>query len=142
MPLRHRVSRGRPLNLSARGKPFFARCTRLVCQEPPARGSEESAAYVHSRMASAGLRSQAILSPHLLDEIHFRSQGIPRLINAICDNLLLTAFAMESKVANLEMLDEVTQDMRLDYPGKTTFRPENSYPEQILRRPEIRFRTE
>ena len=34
-----------------------------------------------------------------------------------CDNLLLTAFAMESKVATMEMLDEVTNDMRLDYPG-------------------------
>ncbi len=34
---------------------------------------------------------------NLLEEIHFRSQGIPRLINAICDNLLLTAFAMECK---------------------------------------------
>ena len=47
-----------------------------------------------------------------------RSQGIPRLINAICDNLLLTAFAMESKTATLRMLDEVSDDMRLEWPGK------------------------
>ena len=50
-------------------------------------------------MARAGLKDQTIIPPELLEEIHFRSQGIPRLINAICDNLLLTAFAMESKVA-------------------------------------------
>src|ERR1035441_1349554 len=37
---------------------------------------------------------------------------------AVCDNLLLTAFAMESRTATLEMLDEVTADMRLEYPGK------------------------
>ena len=77
-----------------------------------------------------------------MDEIHFRSQGIPRLINAICDNLLLTAFAMESKSATLEMLDEVTNDMRLEYPGKSPFKSEDSYPEQVLRRPEVRFRAE
>ena len=76
-----------------------------------------------------------------MDEIHFRSQGIPRLINAICDNLLLTAFRHGKPVATLEMLDEVTADMRLEYPGKNPFRPEPNYPEQVLRRPEIRFRS-
>ena len=37
------------------------------------------------------------------------------MINAICDNLLLTAFADASKVADLDMLDEVTNDMRLEW---------------------------
>jgi hypothetical protein len=77
-----------------------------------------------------------------MEEIHFRAQGIPRLINAICDNLLLTAFAMEKKSARLDMLDEVTNDMRLDWPGKEPFREEPSYPEQVMRRPEMRFGAE
>ena len=46
----------------------------------------------------------------LLAEIHRRSQGIPRLINAICDNLLLTAFALESRTpTTVEMLEEVSE---------------------------------
>ena len=53
----------------------------------------------------------------LLGEIHRRTQRKPRLINAVCDNLLLTAFALESKVATFAMLDEVTEDMRLEWPG-------------------------
>ena len=93
-------------------------------------------------MVRAGLKNQTIISLRLLDEIHFRSQGIPRLINAVCDNLLLTAFAMESRVATLEMLDEVTADMRLEYPGKNPFRADPNYPEQVLRRPEARFRVD
>jgi type II secretory pathway predicted ATPase ExeA len=105
-------------------------------------GPEETFAYVNSRMARAGRRQQDIISADLVEEIHFRSQGIPRLINAICDNLLLTAFAMESKVATVEMLDEVTGDMRLEYPGRKPFRPEPDYPERILRGPEMRFRVE
>src|SRR5580704_13145302 len=44
---------------------------------------EETIAYVNSRMARAGLKDQTIFAPELLDVIHFRSQGIPRLINAI-----------------------------------------------------------
>ena len=76
---------------------------------------EETATYITSRMSRAGLADQQIMPPSILEEIHFRSQGIPRLVNAICDNLLLTAFALEAKSVNLEMLDEVTSDMRLDY---------------------------
>jgi general secretion pathway protein A len=102
----------------------------------------ETAAYVNARMARAGLTNQTIVSPGLVDEIHFRAQGVPRLINAICDNLLLTAFAMESRVATLEMLDEVTADMRLEYPGKNPFHPESNYPEQVLSRSDVRLRAE
>ena len=50
-------------------------------------------------------------------EIHLRAQGTPRLINAICDNLLLTAFAEEQRVCTMEMLDEISHDLRLEWPG-------------------------
>ena len=62
-----------------------------------------------------------MFSADILAEIHVRSQGIPRVINTICDNLLLTAFAMESKVVTFEMLDEVTTDMRLEWPSPGDF---------------------
>ena len=124
--------------------PEFRQLKQRIALRCTLRGfiKEETVAYVNSRMARAGLQNQTIVSPRLLDEIHFRSQGIPRLINAIFDNLLLTAFAMESKVATLEMLDEVTADMRLEYPGKNPFRPDSNFPEQVLRRPDVRFRAD
>ena len=46
-----------------------------------------------------------------------RANGIPRFINALCDNMLLNAFAVETKTCNLDMLDEVCKDMRLEWPG-------------------------
>lgn len=76
----------------------------------------DAIAYVNSRMARAGVPNQTFISRNLIEELHFRCQGIPRLINAVCDNLLLTCFAMETRTATLEMLDEVTADMRLEYP--------------------------
>ena len=85
----------------------------------------DSVAYMNSRMARAGLKDQTIFPGPLMEEIQFRSQGIPRLINAICDNLLLTCFAMETKVATMEMLDEISADLRLDYPSE---RPLESSP--------------
>ena len=78
----------------------------------------DTANYINTRMERAGAPDQTVFSSELMEEIHRRSQGIPRVINAICDNLLLTSFAMESHVANVAMLDEVCQDMRLEWPGR------------------------
>jgi general secretion pathway protein A len=89
----------------------------LRCLLRPFRESE-TVEYIETRLARAGMADQTILPPEVIAEVHLRSQGIPRLINAICDNLLLTAFAMESKTTTREMLDEVTDDMRLEWPGR------------------------
>jgi type II secretory pathway predicted ATPase ExeA len=78
--------------------------------------------YIQFRLARAGMPSQSVFPESLLPEIHLRSRGIPRLINAICDNLLLTAFAMERKSCDLDMLDEVSRDMRLEWPGSRHLR--------------------
>jgi general secretion pathway protein A len=94
----------------------------------------ETVAYINSRMTRAGVADQSFIPRELIDEIQFRTQGIPRLINGVCDNLLLTAFAMETKTCTMEMLDEVSADMRLDYPLE---RPKGStvaFPAQLVRR--------
>jgi general secretion pathway protein A len=83
---------------------------------------EDTAKYIQSRFTTAGIPNQTIFTPELMSEIHRRSQGIPRLINAICDNLLLIAFADAAKVATVDMLDEVTNDMRLEWTERPAFR--------------------
>lgn len=98
---------------------------------------EEVTAYVETRLARAGMPNQQVFSPELLEEIYKRSRGIPRLVNLLCDNLLVTAFAMEQKTANIDMLDEVCEDLRLEWPGSTRDRrgrsrysmAEEEYPE-------------
>ncbi|MCX6027051.1 MAG: hypothetical protein NTY23_12485 [Chloroflexi bacterium] len=89
----------------------------LRCMLQPFQESE-TFEYIATRLARAGMSEQSVFPPELLVEIHVRSQGIPRVINAICDNLLLTAFALEKRTATFEMLEEVTEDMRLEWPGK------------------------
>ena len=78
----------------------------------------ETIEYIHSRLSKAGMDNQTVFPSDVLSEIHVRTQGIPRIINNVCDNLLLTAFAMEQRVTTIEMLDEISRDMRLDWPGK------------------------
>ncbi|MGA7409736.1 MAG: AAA family ATPase [Bryobacteraceae bacterium] len=81
--------------------------------------AEQTLEYVKERMARAGLPEQQIFPEELLLELHTRTHGIPRLINAVCDNLLVTAFAMEQKVATVPMLDEVCKDLRLEWLGSS-----------------------
>jgi len=76
---------------------------------------EDTLAYINSRLERAGLKDQAVFPVELMSEIHVRSKGIPRVINAVCDNLLLTTFASEQHVSTVEMLDEVCKDMRLEW---------------------------
>jgi general secretion pathway protein A len=90
----------------------------------------ETAEYIASRLARAGMKEQKVFPPSLLAEIHYRTQGLPRLINSVCDNLLLTAFAMESKVATLEMLEEVSSDLHLDWPGRRFRSPHTEFPDR------------
>jgi type II secretory pathway predicted ATPase ExeA len=78
---------------------------------------DEATAYIETRLVRAGMPDQKVFSPEVLEEIYKRSRGIPRVINLICDNLLVTAFAMEQKAVTIEMLDEVSQDLRLEWPG-------------------------
>src|SRR5580704_1483785 len=90
----------------------------------------DSVEYMVSRLDQAGMPNQTVFSEELMAEIHLRAQGIPRVINAICDNLLLTAFALEERVCSVDMLDEVCKDMRLDWPGSRRARgrvPSESY---------------
>jgi len=88
---------------------------------------EETLEYIQSRLMRAGLKEQTVFPPEVLHEIHFRTQGIPRVINAMCDNLLLTAFALETKIVTAAMIDEVASDMRLQRPGQRPFHADDSY---------------
>jgi general secretion pathway protein A len=78
---------------------------------------DEVIAYIETRLARAGMPNQTVFPLEVLDEIYVRSRGIPRLINLLCDNLLITAFAMEKRSTTLEMLDEVCRDLRIEWPG-------------------------
>ena len=77
----------------------------------------ETSQYIASRLRRAGMPEQTVFPPDVLAEIQRRTQGIPRLINSVCDNLMLTSFAMESRQANIEMLEEVSRDLHLEWPG-------------------------
>ena len=77
-----------------------------------------------------------------MQEICLRTQGIPRLINAVCDNILLTCFALETRTATLKMLDEVSADMHLDYPVARPLQIAPNFPETIIQQSRVRFQAD
>jgi general secretion pathway protein A len=102
----------------------------------------DAISYINSRMARAGLPNQGVFSAALMSEIHMRTQGIPRLINAVCDNLLLNCFALETRTATMEMLDEVSTDMHLDYSIARPLQIAPSFPETAVQQSRARFRAD
>jgi len=70
-------------------------------------------AYIAHRLAIAGYEGPEIFPKTSLQTIWQQSAGTPRLINSICDNALLTAFAMSVKIVSPEIIHDVLQDLQL-----------------------------
>ena len=124
--------------------PEFRQLKQRIALRCTLRGFDvnDSVAYINSRMTRAGLQNQSVFSLELMEEIRLRTQGIPRLINAVCDNLLLNCFALETRTATLEMLDEVSADMHLDYPIVRPLKIAPNFPETVIQQSRVRFQAD
>ncbi len=72
---------------------------------------QETEEYIFRRLKTAGARHEVIFDPAAVREIHEHSGGIPRLINIICDNALLTAYSYERKMVGKAIIKEVVKDL-------------------------------
>ncbi|GAM10599.1 general secretion pathway protein A [Geobacter sp. OR-1] len=70
--------------------------------------------YIFHRLQVAGNRDAVSFSKAALDLIAANSQGIPRLINIICDFLLISAFAEGTRSIDEAMVKDVTGDLDFD----------------------------
>ena len=73
----------------------------------------ETAEYIKTRLEIAGLPDQKIFPEHSISEIFRYSGGIPRLINTICDNALLTGYACDRNVIEVDLIREAVDDLEL-----------------------------
>ena len=74
----------------------------------------ETGAYVAGRIRLAGGLGGQLFTREAVIAIHEHARGIPRVINVICDNVLLSAFAANCRPATREMVEEVCRDFELD----------------------------
>ena len=99
----------------------------LRCQLEPL-NDMEAKGYILRRLERAGANSQAsaMFPDKTVDSVYRHSRGIPRLINTICENALIAAYAQKSVQVTSEMVDEVAKDLRLNV--ITTVAPSASDP--------------
>jgi general secretion pathway protein A len=89
----------------------------LQCRLAPLK-DEEVGPYIDFRLRAVGFRAvgyedKGLFHPDAIQQISFNSKGIPRLINMICDNALLCAYARSQKIISADIIKEVARDHRL-----------------------------
>jgi type II secretory pathway predicted ATPase ExeA len=75
----------------------------------------ETAAYIAGRLRIAGGDPARIFSREAVLMIHDVSGGIPRTVNVICDNALLSGFALQEKPVVRAVVEEVCRDFDLPH---------------------------
>jgi general secretion pathway protein A len=72
---------------------------------------EETEAYIEKRLKMAGAFDPYLFDPKAIDQIYKYTKGIPRLINTVCDNALLTGYANDQEVIGKSVIREVIRDL-------------------------------
>jgi type II secretory pathway predicted ATPase ExeA len=91
----------------------------LQCRLIPLR-NDEVGPYIDFRLRAAGYKGKELFNPEAVRQITSYSKGIPRLVNIICDNGLLCAYARSQKTVSAQMIDEVARDLRLGSEGQAS----------------------
>ena len=87
---------------------------------------EESRRYITERLRISGAMGDPIFTSDAMDAVHFYSQGIPRVINLLCEHALMNAYAEHFRPVPARMVQEAAQDFFLDEGRQFTKEEANS----------------
>jgi len=73
---------------------------------------KETKGYIEKRLRVAGAKGR-LFTEKAIEEIYRISEGIPRLINILCDNSLLNGYALEQKIVDDKSVREAARDLNL-----------------------------
>jgi type II secretory pathway predicted ATPase ExeA len=68
---------------------------------------EETSEYIKSRLANGGAKTTELFPDETLEAVHIYGQGIPRVVNLLCEHALLEAFAEKSRLITPEVISRV-----------------------------------
>jgi general secretion pathway protein A len=84
----------------------------LKCSIKPLTARETNE-YIRWRLRIAGATNEALFEPEAVRMIHRYSGGIPRIINNICDNALLTGYGESSQTVTPAIIKDVVEVLDL-----------------------------
>jgi type II secretory pathway predicted ATPase ExeA len=82
----------------------------------------ECCEYVSKRLKVAG-GDRSIFTPAALESIYSYSGGIPRIVNVLCENALLTGYALGRKEIDTGIIREVAEDLNITTRVEVRLRP-------------------
>ncbi len=92
----------------------------------------DTAAYIAGRLRIAGGNPIEIMSREAVTAIHDASQGVPRTINVVCDNVLIGGFAAQVRPVPRSIVLEVMKDFDLDRPSPFVEAPAHKQPQESV----------
>lgn len=87
---------------------------------------DELREYINHRITQAGLPHQTLFSDPVMRRVYEYSEGIPRLVNSLCDSSLQTGFAAHAAQITIAIVDEVAKDLDLKGSLPNGFKPSES----------------
>jgi general secretion pathway protein A len=96
----------------------------------------ETKGYIELRLRIAGADSNgdSLFPAATIASVYRHSQGIPRLINTICENALISAYARKMKSVTTEIIESTAEDLRLDVMHKPQVEDSDEFDETFARR--------
>lgn len=73
---------------------------------------KESMAYIKHRLEKAALNGTPVFTKGAMKRIVKEAKGIPRVLNILCDNALITGFGYKARPVNVKIVDEVITDYK------------------------------
>jgi general secretion pathway protein A len=73
----------------------------------------ETRAYIAERLHVAGFRGESLFTTAALEEIYRITNGVPRLINSLCDHTLAIGFRTQTKKIGVDLVIEAGEEMGL-----------------------------
>ncbi|HXW89074.1 MAG TPA: AAA family ATPase [Terriglobales bacterium] len=75
---------------------------------------DETGQYIARRLQVAGANGNTIFDPTAVEAVYRHSEGIPRVINVLCEHALVSAFADQQKTISADIIESIAVDFGVD----------------------------
>lgn len=75
-------------------------------------GRAETQQYIHAQLSNAGGTAEQIFSPAACEAVHRATDGVPRLVNQLCDHALILAFTAGRRPIDAPCVEEAWGDLQ------------------------------
>lgn len=102
----------------------------------------ETIQYIFYRLKIAGGSEAVKFTRRAIDELYLYSKGIPRIVNILCDNALLTCFVRDTRIISQKIVREVAGDLGLGADATTHPTDAAEVARALESKPGLRFETD